>query len=171
MLLLASKDYKKQYLNFIEECREDVLKTGFTSSIPISGNASFERDIQQLIDRHNGQNLPEGWVPDSTFWLYDRAADKILGVIIIRPRINEFLRFRGGHIAYYVRPSERNKGYASKMLALGLQYCKEIGLDRVLITCSKDNIYSAKTIIYNGGILDSEDTDHGQVFQRYWINL
>ena len=57
------------------------------------------------------------------------------------------------------------------MLALALKECEKIGLKKVLITCSKSNIGSAKTIINNGGVLDSEDTDNGEVFQRYWINL
>ena len=58
------------------------------------------------------------------------------------------------------------------MIALGLEECKKLGLKRVLMTCRKDNIGSAKSIINNGGILENEiKQDDGVVTQRYWIDL
>lgn len=57
------------------------------------------------------------------------------------------------------------------MLSMSLQQCKIIGLSKILITCLKNNIGSVRTIIKNGGILESEDIDNGEIFQRYWINL
>lgn len=89
----------------------------------------------------------------------------------IRHRLNEHLLRIGGHIGYGIRPSERNKGYATMQLALALDKAKEMGLTRVLLTCDKYNIGSAKTIINNGGILDSEDIIDGIEIQRYWIEL
>lgn len=78
----------------------------------------------------------------------------------------------GGHIGYGVRPSERRKGYASKMLRMALDKCKAMGIDQVLITCNKDNAASVKTIIANGGIYENElAEDNGNVVKRYWIEL
>lgn len=77
----------------------------------------------------------------------------------------------GGHIGYGVRPGSRRNGYATTMLALGLSKCRDLGMEKVLLTCYKDNIASAKTIIQNGGILDNEVLDHGALKQRYWITL
>ncbi len=57
------------------------------------------------------------------------------------------------------------------MLSLALKQCEIIGISKVLITCLKDNIGSVKTITNNQGVLESEDIDNGEVFQRYWINL
>ena len=73
-------------------------------------------------------------------------------------------------------PSERRKGYAKEMLRLILIKCKELGADKVLLTCDKENIASAKTIISNGGILENEVKDEvslskSGIIQRYWINL
>lgn len=76
-----------------------------------------------------------------------------------------------GHIGYGVRPSERGKSYATAMLKLALGYCKKIGLDKVLITCDKSNIASAKTIMRCAGVLKSEELqDDGEILQRYWID-
>jgi len=68
-------------------------------------------------------------------------------------------------------PSEE-KDMRQKCSALALGKCRELGLDKVLISCDKSNTASAKTITNNGGVLENEVTeDDGNVFQRYWIDL
>jgi len=77
-----------------------------------------------------------------------------------------------GHIGYGVRPSERRKGYATQMLALALEKCRTLNIEKVLVSCDKDNIGSAKTIMKNGGTLFNEYTeDDGNITQQYWITL
>ena len=171
ILLPAGPNYKQQYLRFICECSDDIQRTGFSYALLISTEESFEADMQKIADSRLGIGLPEGYVPESVYWLYRRSTDRILGAIMIRHRLTAALSFRGGHIAYYVHPAERHKGLATQMLAEGLAISREIGLTKVLITCAKENLPSAKTICCNGGILVSEDTDNGEVFERYWITL
>ena len=48
---------------------------------------------------------------------------------------------------------------------------KKLGITKVLMTCDKDNIGSAKSIMNNGGILEDEVVEDGVVEQRYWITL
>ena len=72
--------------------------------------------------------------------------------------------------------SERKKGYAKQMLKLMLDKCRGSGKEKVLLTCDKENIASAKTIIYNGGVLENEVIDQvnltkSGIIQRYWIHL
>jgi predicted acetyltransferase len=62
----------------------------------------------------------------------------------------------GGHIGFGVRPSERRNGYGAKMLALALEKCRELAIEKALVTCDAENIGSAKTIMKNGGVLESE---------------
>ena len=85
--------------------------------------------------------------------------NRIVGMLQIRHELNERLLKTYGHIGYGVRPSERRKGYATQMLAAALVKCKAMGLDKVLISCDKHNIGSAKTIIKNGGVLSNEFKD------------
>lgn len=73
-------------------------------------------------------------------------------------------------------PSERQKGYASEMLKLLLAICREFGEKKVLLTCDKTNEASTKTVIKNGGVLESEVPDdvglsESGIIQRYWIDL
>ena len=77
----------------------------------------------------------------------------------------------GGHIGDGVRPSERKKGVATKMIALALEECKKIGIDEILIVCDKENIGSSKSIQNNGGILENEVIIDGIVEQRFWISI
>ena len=58
------------------------------------------------------------------------------------------------------------------MIRLALDECRKLGIDRVLMTCAKDNIGSAKSIMNNGGILENEtENSEGVIEQRYWIDL
>ena len=58
------------------------------------------------------------------------------------------------------------------MIRLALTECKKLGIEKVLMTCDKDNIGSARSIIKNGGILENEFVNsEGSVEQRYWISL
>jgi len=110
------------------------------------------------------------YVPGATY--FGIHSGKIVGTINIRYKLNDFLLRQGGHIGYGVRPSERCKGYGVKMLALALEKCRELGIDKVLVTCDRGNMGSAKTILKNGGVLENEFTEeNGNILQRYWITV
>ena len=97
-----------------------------------------------------------GFVPDSTFFCLDEDRDTMVGAVNIRHYLNEYLLKYGGHIGDGIRPSERRKGYATKMISLALEKCKKLGMDKVLLVCDKDNIGSVKSIINNDGVLENE---------------
>ena len=104
----------------------------------------------------------------------DEDRDRLLGngAVNIRHYLNDSLLKEGGHIGDGIRPSERRKGYATEMIRLALTECKKLGIEKVLMTCDKDNIGSARSIIKNGGILENEFVNsEGNIEQRYWISL
>lgn len=117
--------------------------------------------------------VPPERVPADQY-IYVRESDgRIVGMIQFRRRFNDFLEKYGGHIGYSVRPSERCKGYAKRMLAECMKDCKAYGLDRVLVTCMTDNEGSRRTILANGGVYESTvfcEPD-GVYLERYWITL
>ncbi len=94
----------------------------------------------------------------------------IVGIVDIRHTLNQLLREYGGHIGYGVRPSQRNKGYATEILYQALGYCRTIGLNRLMLACYKENEASRRTILKGGGVLEREfiHTD-GKEVQVYWI--
>jgi len=110
----------------------------------------FAARVKRLLEQEQGIGLEPGHVPQATFWLV-----------------------RDGHIGYMIHPSERRKGYGTRILALALDEARRLGLERVLITCSPDNIGSARIIEKNGGIKDTDgvDPETGHATSRYWIEL
>jgi predicted acetyltransferase len=113
---------------------------------------------------------PKGYVTAHTYLFVD-GEDRMLGAINIRHNLNGYLYNYGGHIGYGIRPSERMKGYGVKMLAMALPLAKEIGLEKVLITCHKENTPSRRIILRNGGVMENEVTKDGRTIERYWIAL
>ena len=93
------------------------------------------------------------------------SGDEYLGRISIRHRLTAHLREIGGHIGYDIRPSARQCGHATAMLAAALPVARSLGIDPALLTCDEDNIASRKVIEASGGML--EDNRHGKL--RYWV--
>jgi predicted acetyltransferase len=162
-------ELKEQYMSFYQEWKD----SGETIVPWVVGKdpADFEAMVQFLLDNEKGDNLPEGWVPDSTYWLINEN-NRLLGAVNIRHRLTEKLLECGGHIGYGIRPSERQKGYATRLLNLALEKLREIGVEKALITCDETNIASAKVILNNGGVADYDFVEEdGNVVKRFWIEL
>ena len=127
--------------------------------------------FNQLAEQR--ETKPENWVPSEQFALLRERDHKIVGMTQFRHEFNDFLREFGGNIGYSVRPDERRKGYAKRMLTECLKVCRAFGLDRVLITCLVGNEGSRRTILSCGGVYDKTvycERDNVNL-ERYWITL
>ena len=76
---------------------------------------------------------------------------KYIGTGSIRHYLNESLKNFGGHIGYFIRPSQWNKGYGTIQLRLLLEKAHELGIENALLTCDVENIASARVMEKNGG--------------------
>ena len=165
-LVKLSEEYKRH----LNEMMEEWYATG-ENIIPYVIRKNDYKDFEYYMDNLEVKEGTENLVPDSTYFCLDEERDIFVGAVNIRHYLNEALLKDGGHIGDGVRPSERRKGIATKMIGLALDECRKLGIDRVLMVCDKDNIGSAKSIINNGGVLENEITVEGVVEQRYWIEL
>jgi predicted acetyltransferase len=165
-LVKASNQYRDQIREMLDEWNASGEKI-----VPYSIRRLDYHDFAYYCENLEVTDTSGGLVPDSTFFCLDEARDIMVGAVNIRHYLNEGLLLNGGHIGDGVRPSERRKGIATKMIALALDECRKLGIRKVLMVCDKDNIGSAKSIQNNGGILENEIEVGGVVEQRYWINL
>lgn len=122
------------------------------------------------VMREKGIDDISGYVPFSTFYIV--VGEVIVGDIRVRYKLNEQLLQEGGHIGYALHPDHRRRGYGTAACKLALDFCKDIGLKKVLITCDEQNTASRKIIESVGGIADtpyaqSED----KAVLRYWVEL
>ena len=172
---------KRLYLKFpTMEDKEKVLEfknefifynSTMAGSAGLDRYNSYEEWLEKINNDISKKTCAENMVPATLFLAYRIEDNKLIGIIQIRHYLNDFLVFHGGHIGDSVRPTERGKGYATEQIALALNECKKLNIKKVLMTCRKQNLASAKTIQKNGGVLENEVIDNGETIQRYWINL
>lgn len=165
---------KKELIDFCKEVKEFDNENMFEglSNIKNVDNCDFEEFLQEIEKAKNIKEIKPHLVNQTTFILFDNN-DRALGGVNVRHELNDNLLNHGGHIGVLIRPTERRKGYATKIISLALEKCKELGIDKVLVTCREDNIGSKKAIESNGGIYENSyyDEKNNYTYRRYWINL
>ena len=158
---------KDKWMDYLDEYHKNNPKA---SPLGYKDSFIYEKWVESVKKSHAGIDLEEGRVPSSMYFVMDD--DRIVGTLSIRHNLNtSMLSKYGGHIGYGVRHSERRKGYATTLLNLALEKCKELGLDRVMVSCKEDNMGSARTIENNCGELEEYVEDNGMIFKKYWINV
>ena len=158
------------YRRHLNEMMDEWYAAG-EKIIPYAIRRNDYHDFDSYLENLETKDNSEGFVPDSTFFCLDTERDIFVGAVNIRHYLTEGLLLNGGRIGDGVRPSERRKRIATKMIGLALEECRKLGISRVLMVCDKQNIGSAKSIQNNGGVLENEVLVDGVVEQRYWIEL
>lgn len=160
---------KENVIGFKQEFFKSTQKMAGVGCLDFA--KSYEEWLQNVNDSLKKETCGEGRVPATQYLTYRISDNKLVGMVEIRHELNDYLFQFGGHIGDCVRPSEQGKGYATEQISLALKECKKMGIERVLITCKKANIASARTIQKNNGKLENEVLQDGIEKQRYWIDL
>ena len=164
------------YIGEIRSYREEMLLSG--SSMDGTGALRRTDDPMEWL-RYNARmenpaTVPKGKVPATQLVLTDTDTGRIYGMLQIRHELNEYLLKYAGNIGDSVRPTERRKGYAKKMLKQALGICKDtLKLERVMISCLVENEASRRTILSCGGVFEEKVYEPmEQVWlEKYWITL
>lgn len=161
--------YKDQaaLLAYVQE-HYDNHETGISASLGLTSMA-YSEWVKKI--HKNAVVGDEVWGKTLLYLCFDQQ--KLIGLLSIRYELPEEVTRKYGDIGYGVRPSERNKGYATQMLQYALKVCQEKGKDHVILGCYQDNIASARTILKNGGVLtaENENDQDGRISQYYLIPL
>ncbi len=135
------------------------------------GGCSRYSDFKKWLDFDKNlreeKDLPEGYVGTTTYFVVED--NQIVGTLNIRHYLNDDLLKRGGHIGYSVSVKKRRQGIATAILKFAIRKCYQMGIKKILVTCSKDNTGSKKTIEKCGGLLENEIKINNEKILRYWI--
>ena len=165
-----------KYYESISDYKNTLLKTNssFDGCFDLQKYNDIKawHDYTKLFEKVD--TLPDGFSLGFQYLYIDN--DEVIGMLNFRPQAlnHDYLKKYGGHIGYSVKPDKRNNGVATRMLKQFLLICKnEYKLDKVLVTCYKDNRTSKKVILNNGGIFESyiSEPNESKILERYWIKL
>lgn len=159
----------------IEAYRREMLESN--SSMDGTGPLRRMANVEEWLEFNKlcegKASVPANWVTAEQYVFVRQEDQRIVGMIQLRHYFNDFLEKYGGHVGYSVRPTERRKGYATRMLQACLAILREYGFEKVLVTCTQDNEGSKRTILANGGVYEGTvyyELD-GVTLERYWITL
>ena len=175
MLVKPSKQYLPCFVKSIDDYKRDENhfgRGGIDPLIHALEENRIDEYLQKLADYEHAKNLPDGYVPESRFWLLDN--DEFVGSFSIRHKLTQKLEQIGGHIAANISKKYRGKYSSFIGIKMCLNEAHKLGLKRVLMTCDTENTISYRAImglkkLYGGEqISDSFVDGHGE--HRVWIN-
>ena len=162
----------KEYEEAAREFKQEFFDNGeatINGSELLDRMDSYDEWLQSVTDNASPETVNPSWVVTDTYFAFDDD-DRIVGIIDLRHELNDFLK-DFGNSGYSVRPSERRKGYATRMLGLIVQRAGEIGLDRLHLSVERSNEPSVKTITKNGGKYERSFIFEGEEADVYMIDL
>lgn len=138
---------------FLNDCH-DVLLEDFKSTV-----------LPRMIDFSLGKNLPEGYVPETFYFLWsdegnpsDRANYKIVGELRLRHHLNAALENGSGHVGQFIKKEYRGLGYCTQGLKLLIEEARRIVPENELyLHCNIDNPASLRVMLKNGGVIHHKD--------------
>lgn len=112
--------------------------------------------LPEMMKFSNGIDLPNGYVPETYYFLWDDS--NIVGLFKIRHYLTDNLRNGAGHIGYGIHKNYRGKGYATKGLRLAIEKAKDIVKENeIYLSVHIDNPASLKVQLNNGAYIHHSD--------------
>lgn len=156
------EDAEKEYL-FVKDIPS--YENSFTNDwYNVSYDDFINKALKQMISSSEGENLPDGYVPETFFFLWND--NEIIGQFRLRHYLCESLKSGSGHIGYFIGKDFRGRGYAKEGLRLLLEVArKTIPEEEIRFRVDKENTASLKVILSNGGYIAEEDNE------KYYIRI
>ena len=156
------EDAEKEW-QFVRDMPED--ENGLINKwAGVSRETYMNRVLPGMLAFSEGKDLPDGYVPETFFFLWD--GDTVVGQFRIRHHLCESLRTGAGHIGYFIAKPFRGKGYGTEGLRLTLEEAHRIvPEEEIYLRVNRDNPASLRVMLRNGGRIVAEDDD------KYYVRI
>ena len=110
---------ENEIIALCKEVKENDVENTFEglSNIKNVDNIDFKDFLLDLEKSKNIKDIKPNLVNQTTYMMFDEN-NRVLGGVNIRYELNDNLLKHGGHIGALIRPSERKKGYATKIIPI-----------------------------------------------------
>ena len=169
-LILPNKNYKNSYYDLVESSKRNGDSNELGNAL-IREEENYDDFLLRIKNRRKGKLLSKRDVPATIYFIIEN--DEVIGTIDLRHLLNKDYFERLGHVAYYIKPELRNRGYATNALRLAKKKYYNKHINKILITCYNDNEASKKVILKNDGVFEKDiyDEKTGKTISRYYITI
>ena len=149
-----SLDMSEKEYNMLQDILDE--ENGFTNPAYQLSYEDYKKWLKKEDDYSRGDNLPEGWIACTTYFLY--IDDVPVGYGRIRHHSNQYLeKVKGvGNFGYGIAKKYRRKGYGNILFSELLKKCRDFGYEEIKLFPYKNNIATLKVMEKNGGKIIGE---------------
>ena len=127
------------------------IENGFTNPAYNLSYKEYKKWLQDADNHSKGLNLPDDWIPYTTYFLY--IDDIPVGYGRVRHSSSEYLEnvVGAGNLGYGISKEYRGKGYGNILFKELLKKCKEHGYKEIKLFPLKANEATIEIMMKNGG--------------------
>ena len=127
------------------------IENGFTNPAYNLSYKEYKNWLQDADNHSKGLNLPDDWIPYTTYFLY--IDDIPVGYGRVRHSSSKYLEtvVGAGNLGYGISKEYRGKGYGDILFKELLKKCKEYGYKEIKLFPLKTNEATIEIMMKNGG--------------------
>ncbi len=163
VLKQLSSDMGKQEYDMLQEI--PAVENSFTNPAYNLSYDEYKEWLRTTDNNSRGDDLPEGWIPYTTYVLY---VDGIpVGYGRVRHSSSEYLEtvVGAGNLGYGIAKRYRGKGYGNILFKELLKKCKEIGYKEIKLFPMKGNTPTINIMLKNGGQIIGDFKNHKHIIR------
>jgi len=132
------------------------VENGFSNPAYNLSYEEYKEWLQKEDNISKGINMPEGWIPATTYFLY--INDVPVGYGRVRHTSSEYLEnvIGAGNLGYGISKKYRGKGYGNVLFTELLRKCRDFGYTEIKLFPLKSNEATVKIMLRNGGKIIGE---------------